>query len=349
MTLVGQGGLGGGVFEHVGNDAVITLDHTIVADNAAGYGGLDSPDISGDVTANWSLIENTSGASISGANNVTGVNPQLGPLQDNGGPTFTRMIPATGPAFNAGDPAFGPPPNYDQRGLARVSGPVAPGPRRIDIGAVERQIVPSALPAVVTSSTKFSYRESLTTGPSTMGPFTFGTSPLVPIMGDWDGDGDRTPGYFKGGVFTLSNNADGSGTPVVFTFGDSRGFPVVGNWDGDADDEVAVFRNGTWEKRPNTNTGVVAGTSFVYGSGVWPATTPVAGDWNGDGTDGIGYYMGNGAGVGTWTLRQTAASGGTNVTPFNFEAAQPGYPVVGDWDGDKFDTLWAPRPAPPGR
>ena len=326
-TIAGNTGAeGGGVYEHIFNDAVITLDHTIVGDNTAASLG---PDIRGSVDANWSLVENTGAASLTGANNVTGADPQLSPLADNGGPTLTQMIAPTSPAHNAGNPAFGTTPAVDQRGRPRISG------TKIDIGAVERQ---TSLPAVVNTSVNWKLRDRLSTGPPNLPTFTLGTTPLVPIMGDWDGDGDKTPGYFKGGVFTLSNNLDGTGTPVTFTFGDSRGFPVAGNWDGDADDEVAVFRNGVFDVRPNTNL-TATSTLVSLGSGVWPATVPVAGDWDGIGPDGIGVYNGNGAGVGTWTLRQTATTGGTNVPPFNFEAAQPGYPVVGDWDGDGFDTL----------
>jgi hypothetical protein len=59
----------------------------------------------------------------------------LGPLQDNGGPTFTHGLLIGSPGINAGDPNFAPPPLYDQRG---------PGfPRvvnsRIDIGSFEVQ------------------------------------------------------------------------------------------------------------------------------------------------------------------------------------------------------------------
>jgi hypothetical protein len=65
--------------------------------------------------------------------------PMLGPLQDNGGPTFTHELLNGSPAIDAGDPTFTPPPDYDQRG---------PGyPRvvnsRIDIGAFEVQAAPS--------------------------------------------------------------------------------------------------------------------------------------------------------------------------------------------------------------
>jgi hypothetical protein len=59
----------------------------------------------------------------------------LGPLQDNGGPTFTHALLRRSPAINAGDPNFTPPPSNDQRG---------PGFRRvrngrIDIGSYEVQ------------------------------------------------------------------------------------------------------------------------------------------------------------------------------------------------------------------
>jgi len=59
----------------------------------------------------------------------------LGPLQDNGGPTFTHALLTGSPAIDAGDPNFTPPPYYDQRGpgFARVVN------GRIDIGAFEVQ------------------------------------------------------------------------------------------------------------------------------------------------------------------------------------------------------------------
>ncbi|MEA2972283.1 MAG: hypothetical protein QOG82_741, partial [Actinomycetota bacterium] len=197
--------LGGGVYEDVLNDAIITLDHTIVGDNSGGFGG----DVFGSVNANWSLIENLAGVSFVGANNVPGVDPQLSPLANNGGPTFTQMIAPTSPAHNSGNPAFGAVPAVDQRGRRRISG------TKIDIGAVERQ---TSLPAVVNSSVNWRLRDRLSTGPANLPTFSLGTTPLVPVMGDWDGDGDKTPGYYKGGVFTLSNNLDGSGPPVSFTF-----------------------------------------------------------------------------------------------------------------------------------
>jgi hypothetical protein len=59
----------------------------------------------------------------------------LGPLQDNGGSTFTHALLTGSPAINAGDPNFAPPPLFDQRGFGypRVIG------ERVDIGSFELQ------------------------------------------------------------------------------------------------------------------------------------------------------------------------------------------------------------------
>jgi hypothetical protein len=65
------------------------------------------------------------------------INPRLGPLADNGGPTFTHALLPGSPAINAGDPAAivgtGGVPFHDQRGapFIRIFG-------IIDIGAFER-------------------------------------------------------------------------------------------------------------------------------------------------------------------------------------------------------------------
>ena len=127
---------GGGIY----NDGTATLDHTIVANNTAITSG---PDILSTVIANWSLIEDTTDATINGANNVTGSDPMLGPLANNGGPTLTHALLAGSPAIDAGDPnamaGVGDVPLYDQRGVPidRVLEGNGLGVARIDIGAFE--------------------------------------------------------------------------------------------------------------------------------------------------------------------------------------------------------------------
>lgn len=191
----------------------------------------------------------------------------------------------------------------------------------------------ASLPAVVRSSTQWLLRDSLTSGDPTAS-FSYGTRPLVPLMGDWDGNGSRTPATFEAGVFKL-RNANSAGPPdTTFLHGDPRGFALSGDWDGDGIDDVGVYRDGLWQIRfANGST-----TSFRFGSGSWPMTVPVSGDWDGDGIDGVGVFD---LATATWSLRHTATAGSPDLAPFGFGTGNAGsaYPVVGDWDGNGTDTV----------
>ena len=109
---------------------VVTIDNSIIANGTAPA----NPDMrtgAANVTMNYSLIKDPTGATFAGANNITGVDPQLGALANNGGPTLTHLPALTSPVLNAGNLAFVAPPSTDQRGFARVVG------GRIDMGSVE--------------------------------------------------------------------------------------------------------------------------------------------------------------------------------------------------------------------
>src|SRR5205823_1158570 len=65
---------------------------------------------------------------------ITGQDPKLGPLGDNGGPVLTEALLAGSPAIDAGSPGGGNScVTTDARGIARPQGP------RCDIGAFELQ------------------------------------------------------------------------------------------------------------------------------------------------------------------------------------------------------------------
>ena len=126
------------------------LRHAIVARNTRGTALVPS-DVTGSVALAFSLLGVNSGATITdGGGNIIGtagspVNPLLGPLTNNGGPTRTHALLVGSPAIDAGDPAAvmgtGGIAEFDQRGgpyLRIVDGDGAGGPR-IDIGAFERQ------------------------------------------------------------------------------------------------------------------------------------------------------------------------------------------------------------------
>lgn len=107
---------GGGIF-HLSHGGIMQAKNTIVANNLGG-------DCS---RALLSLGHNLSSDSSCGFE-LSNTDPMLGPLQNNGGPTFTRALLPGSPAINAGSPDC-PPPATDQRGVTRAG--------RCDIGAFE--------------------------------------------------------------------------------------------------------------------------------------------------------------------------------------------------------------------
>ncbi len=138
----GSGAKGGGVL--VDSEHPIRLEDTIVAGNSADGGGGD---LEGPFNAAFSLFGNPTGATLTetvAGSNLLGVDPQLGPLQNNGGPTETMAITASSPAVNNGAGALG----TDQRGQARpvlypgIPISAAAGANGADIGAFELQAPP---------------------------------------------------------------------------------------------------------------------------------------------------------------------------------------------------------------
>jgi hypothetical protein len=140
---------GGGLFIANGSPA---LRNSIVARNiistlfAPSFGADLSGLIGTSISASYSLIGNNSGSDLPHSpavpdehGNLINVNPRLGPLADNGGPTKTHALLAGSPAINAGDPdavaGENGVPLHDQRGepFIRTFG------NRIDIGAFELQ------------------------------------------------------------------------------------------------------------------------------------------------------------------------------------------------------------------
>jgi hypothetical protein len=190
-----------------------------------------------------------------------------------------------------------------------------------------------SLPAVVRSSTTW-FLGATQNGLCCAASFVYGVKPLVPFIGDWDGNGSRTAGTFENGTFKLNNANDNSAADITFTFGDRRGFPVAGDFDGNGIDDVAVFRNGVWQIRLSDGTVL---PQFSWGSGSWPATIPLSGDWDGNGSDGIGTYTYSSA---VWNLRNAAdGNGGGDAGSFVYGTANSSYPVVGDWNVDAIHTV----------
>ncbi|MFL5494029.1 MAG: choice-of-anchor Q domain-containing protein [Gemmatimonadales bacterium] len=130
---------GGGISQQGGLDdgsSGISLTNSLVALNTAPAG----PDLLGSFQARFSLIgdgtgsdlTNTDGNQVGNVSPNTGpIDPLLGPLADNGGPTRTRALLPGSPAIDAASSDGCP--GRDQRGVSRPQGPAC------DIGSYERE------------------------------------------------------------------------------------------------------------------------------------------------------------------------------------------------------------------
>jgi len=82
----------------IANSGQLVVRHTIIA-------GTGRPNCSGQVTASEYSLDSDDTCGLDGPGDLAGVEPQLGPLAANGGPTPTHAPLAGSPAIDAGDPA----------------------------------------------------------------------------------------------------------------------------------------------------------------------------------------------------------------------------------------------------
>ena len=125
--------------------------------------------------------------------------------------------------------------------------------------------------------------------------FFYGDPGDVPFTGDWDCDGDDTPGLyrFSDGFAYLRNSNTAGIADIRFFFGNPGDVPLAGDFDGDGCDTLSLYRPGSAEffiinELGSESKGLGAAEfSFVFGD---PGDTPVVGDWDGDGIDEIGLH-----------------------------------------------------------
>ena len=198
---------GGGIDNGFG--VSVSLANTIVAGNIISTSG-SGPDYRGNVSSDlgYNLIGNTAGSSgFSTANHdVLNVSPDLGPLQNNGGPTETMAIPMGSPAMGAAsvplavDPTTQKPLAYDQRG---------PGyPRtvdgKVDIGAYEL-LPPSEY--VDAAWTGYSHGTEVYF-PGDPNPHYIGIDAFADIPDGINAASDGSDVYVAAGTYTLTANLD---------------------------------------------------------------------------------------------------------------------------------------------
>ncbi len=132
VTITGNSASPGGGISN--GFASLQLKNSIVANNAGS-------NCSGPITSSGHNLSSDNSCGLAGPGDLSNINPLLGPLQNNGGPTRTHALLLRSQAIDAGSSDC-PPPATDQRGIARPQGSAC------DIGAYEFD--PAAVAAFVT-------------------------------------------------------------------------------------------------------------------------------------------------------------------------------------------------------
>jgi hypothetical protein len=181
----------------------------------------------------------------------------------------------------------------------------------------------------------FYLRNSNTNGVADL-MFSYGwvSAGIIPLAGDWDGNGSTTIGIYNNGVFYLRNTNNNGIADLTFAYGPVTAgvIPLAGDWDGNGTDTIGVYYNGVFYLR-NSNDNGIADLTFSYGP-LEAGVIPMAGDWDGNGTDTVGVYRNS-----IFYLRNSNNNGIADLT-FSYGWVSAGIiPLAGDWDGNGITTI----------
>jgi VCBS repeat-containing protein len=125
--------------------------------------------------------------------------------------------------------------------------------------------------------------------------FFFGNPGDFPIVGDWDCDGEETPGMYRqsdGFVYLRNSNSQGV-ADIKFFFGDPGDVPLAGDFNGDGCDTVSIYRPAQSKvfiiNELGENNGGLGEAEFSYFFGN-PGDKPFVGDFNGNGEETVGLH-----------------------------------------------------------
>jgi hypothetical protein len=209
-------------------------------------------------------------------------------------------------------------------------------------GTARAEPIP-ARPAVVRGNV-WHLRNTLTPGFADI-VFSYGRVGDRFLMGDWDGDGVKTPGAVRGNTWYLRNSNTSGFADVVLKYGFASDVPIAGDWDGNGTDTVGVFRpfplpcqntfegcRSSWHLRNENSTGK-GDINFDFSR----RGVPIVGDWDGDGDDtpGLRFEDSN-----RWDLSNANATQFAPDIVLNYGSASF-IPIAGDWDGDERESIGA--------
>ncbi len=220
LSFWGSYPYGGGGIKRIGGGD-ITIANSVVAGNT----NASIPDIGsgGVVNVNYSAIGDTTGFTLTGANNILDTDPLLGPLQDNDGPTLTMAPLAGSPLIDAGSDELAPAGSItDQRGL----GFYRPYGASMDIGAVEVQPpgrpfgvghLPNIVPGATTYQFTVTYSDPYGTNNGIDVSTLIDNNDLVRVSGPVGFDVPAT-------YMSIDDPTDGTPRTVTYSFTPPGGF-----------------------------------------------------------------------------------------------------------------------------
>jgi hypothetical protein len=185
--------------------------------------------------------------------------------------------------------------------------------------------------ALVTNSSEFHHMASLV-GPAN--EFYYGNPGDIAITGDWNCNGERTPGMYRpsaGFVYLRNSNTQGL-ADQQFYFGKPNDIPFSGDFNGDGCDTIGIYRPRQGKVYISNDLGTAeAEIEYYFGAS---GDVPFAGDFNGNGKDTVGLYRPT---TGRVYIRGSHTTGPAD---YDFLFGIAGDQIVsGDWDGDGDDTL----------
>jgi hypothetical protein len=243
---------------------------------------------------------------------------------------------------------FDTPGEYEVSVAMSSAGPIGDGAVNLPTGfAVEGTVLVKVLPAVdavgLVDASQGMWHLRDTAG--NMQSFFYGNPGDVPFVGDWDCDGNATPGLFRtSDAFAYLRNANSQGiADIRFFFGNPSDVPLAGDFNGDGCDTLSIYRPSEArfyimnELGENEGGLGAADYSFLFGN---VGDKPVVGDWDGDGVDEIGLHRET---TGFFYYRNTLTTG---VADGQFFFGDPGDRfVAGDWgvvDGTDTPAMFRP-------
>ncbi len=328
---------GGGVR----NSLNLVARNSIFANNRQ-TDGTDSDFLGVMTSQGYNLIKNASGTTITQnmTGIITGLDPNLGPLKNNGGITFTHGLRAGSPALDAASTSQVD--LYDQRGFSRSVDGNGDGFARVDIGSFERRnydnVETSLFDYDGDGRADLSVRRPsdniwyLLRGTAGYTAMEFGVAGDLVAPADYDGDGRTDVAVFRpsNGTWYIFNSA--SQSFQTFSWGANGDLPVPADHDGDGKADLVVFR-------PSTNTWYTRFANGTFSTTVFGVAgdKPVVGDFDGDGKADIALFRPS---DNNWYILKTGV--GFFIQTWG-EAGD--IPVPADYDGDGKTDVAVFRPS----